>query len=203
VLVRREGVYLAMLTLAWAQIVWAVAFQWDGLTGGDNGLLGVRIPGLGPVGLYFLALGLCGGGALLLRRVMFARFGYALRAARDAAPRAASLGLEVGRLRLLAFTLAGAGGGLSGAVYAYAKGAVFPTYAAIPRSVDGLLMVLLGGVQTASGPLLGAISYTVLDDALLRATDLWRGALGLAIIALVLAFPQGLAGWRPGSRGRA
>ena len=196
VLVRREGVYLAMLTLAWAQIVWAVAFQWDGLTGGDNGLLGVRIPGLGPVRLYVLALGLCGGGALLLRRVMFARFGYALRAARDAAPRAAALGLDVGRLRLLAFTLAGAGGGLSGAVYAYAKGAVFPTYAAIPRSVDALLMVLLGGVQTASGPLLGAMSYTVLDDALLRVTDLWRGALGLAIIALVLAFPQGLAGSR-------
>jgi branched-chain amino acid transport system permease protein len=199
---RRAGVYLAMLSLAFAQIVWAVAFQWVDLTGGDNGLLAVRTP-LWPgralldgPGLYWLALVLCLGGALALRRVTFSRFGYALRAGRDSPARAAAIGLDVARLRLAAFTLAGAAAGLSGSVFAYAKGAVFPSYLAIPHSVDALLMVLLGGVQAASGPLIGAVSYTVLYDGLLRVTDLWRAALGVAIIALVLAFPNGLAGRR-------
>jgi len=79
-------------------------------------------------------------------------------------------------------------------VYAYAKGGVFPTYISIPKSVDALLMVLLGGVQTVAGPVVGALAYVGLYDALLRATDLWRLVLGAAIIVLVLAFPEGIAG---------
>jgi branched-chain amino acid transport system permease protein len=76
----------------------------------------------------------------------------------------------------------------------FSKGSVFPTFASISRSVDGLLMVLLGGVQAMSGPVVGAVAYTGLFDLLLLATDLWRLVLGLAIIALVLAFPRGIAG---------
>ena len=159
--VRLSGVYLAMLTLAFAQIVWAVVFQSVGWTGGDNGILGVWPGGwaAGPAGFYWLALALCLGGTMLLRRVILSPLGYAVRAARDSPLRAEAIGLHTARLRLAAFTLAGAAAGLAGGVYAYAKGGVFPTYVSIPKSVDALLMVLLGGVQTLSGPVVGALAY--------------------------------------------
>jgi branched-chain amino acid transport system permease protein len=194
--VRLSGVYLAMLTLAFAQIVWAAASQLVDLTGGDNGILGVRAAGwvAAPAAFYWLALALCLGGTMVLRRVLFAPFGYALRATRDAPLRAEAIGLDARALRLAAFAISGATAGLAGAVFAYAKGSVFPTYIGIGKSVDALLMVLLGGVETMAGPVVGAIAYTGLFDALLLATDLWRLVLGLAIVALVLAFPDGIAG---------
>ncbi len=193
---RLSGVYLAMLTLAFAQIVWAIAVQFVSLTGGDDGLLGIRPSAwlAGSAALYWLSLGLGVGGAMLLRCVVFAPLGYAVRASRDSAGRAAAIGLDTARLRLVAIVLAGAGGGLAGGLFAFAKASVFPTYVAIGRSVDGLVMVLLGGVGAISGPVLGAIAYTGLYDGLLLLTGEWRLVLGLAIIALVLAFPDGLAG---------
>ena len=97
-IVRLSGVYLAMLTLAFAQIVWAVAVQFVGLTGGDNGILGVWPAD--PRAFYYIALALCVGGVLLLRRVLFSPFGFALRAARDAPARAAASGINIGALRL-------------------------------------------------------------------------------------------------------
>jgi branched-chain amino acid transport system permease protein len=194
--VRLSGVYLAMLTLAFAQIVWAVAFQWVALTGGDNGILGVWPPAWasGPAVYYLLALMLCGGGAFVLQRVLYSPFGYALRASRDSPLRAEAIGLDTQRIRLVAFVVAGAAAGLSGSVFAYLKGSVFPGFVSIPRSVDALLMVLLGGVQTMAGPIVGALAYTGLYDGLLRVTELWRLVLGAAIVVLVLAFPDGIAG---------
>jgi branched-chain amino acid transport system permease protein len=194
--VRLSGVYLAMLTLAFAQIVWAISFQFVGLTGGDNGILGVRPDAWAqaPAAIYWLALVLCVGATLLLSRALYAPFGYALRAGRDAPMRAEALGLPVPALRLAAFALAGAAAGLSGGVFAYAKGSVFPTYISISRSVDALIMVLLGGVETMAGPVVGALAYTGLYDGLLTLTDHWRLVLGAVIVLLVLAFPDGIAG---------
>ncbi|MGE4045373.1 MAG: ABC transporter permease [Acetobacteraceae bacterium] len=195
--VRLTGVYLAMLTLAFAQIVWAVATQWTWLTGGDDGVLGVWPDRTVPY--YWVVLGLAAGCVWLLRRMIYAPFGYALRAARDSAMRADSVGLNPDRLRMTAFALAGAAAGLSGGLFAFAKGSVFPTYVSVGHSVDALLMVLLGGVQTVSGPIVGALLYTGLYDMLLQVTALWRLALGVAILVLVLLFPHGIAG---AARGR-
>ena len=194
--VRLSGIYLAMLTLAFAQIVWASVFQWVPVTGGDNGILGTWPDpwARSPAVLYWLVLLLAGGGVLVLRRILFSPLGYAVRAARDNAQRAAAIGLRLERVRLAAFTVAGAAAGLSGGMYAYAKGSVFPTYVSIPKSVDALLMVLLGGVNTVSGPVVGALAYVGLYDTLLRVTDLWRLVLGLVIIGLVVLFPEGIAG---------
>ncbi|MEO8716099.1 MAG: ABC transporter permease, partial [Acetobacteraceae bacterium] len=194
--VRLSGVYLAMITLAFAQIVWAVAFQWVEVTGGDNGMLNVwpaRWAGT-PASFYWLALVLCIAATLLLRRILYAPFGYALRATRDSAQRSAAIGLDSLRLRIAGFAIAGAAAGLSGGVFALGKGSVFPSYADIPRSVDALLMVLLGGVHTMAGPIVGALAYTGLYDVLIQSTDLWRLVLGLAIVVLVVAFPEGIAG---------
>jgi branched-chain amino acid transport system permease protein len=194
--VRLSGVYLAMLTLAFAQIVWAVMFQAVSVTGGDNGILGVwPAPwAASPAVFYWLTLTLCTAGTLLLRRMLYAPFGYALRATRDSPLRANSIGLNPPAIRLAALVLSGAAAGLAGGLTAFSKGSVFPTYISIGRSVDALLMVLLGGVQSMAGPVAGALVYTGLFDILLTVTNLWRLVLGLSIIALVLLFPQGIAG---------
>ena len=194
--VRLSGVYSAMLTLAFAQIAWSTAFQWVDLTGGDNGILGVWPDGWAAPKLtyYYLTLALCLGGTLFLRRVIHAPFGYALRAQRDSALRSEAIGIDAFRSRFAAFALAAAMAGIAGGLFAFSKGSVFPTFLSISRSVDALLMVLLGGVQTLSGPIIGAIAFTGLHEQLVRATEYWRLVLGLVIIALVLFFPQGLAG---------
>jgi branched-chain amino acid transport system permease protein len=194
--VRLSGVYLAMLTLAFSQIVWSIAFQWDDVTGGSNGLTGVwPAPWLEDKrAYYYLALVLVVGSVLLLRRALFAPFGYALRAGRDSPLRADAIGIDVKRLQWAAFVVAAVFAGLAGALYAFSKGSISPDTIAVGRSVDGLVMVLLGGLQTLAGPLVGAVTFTWLQDAVARNTDYWRALLGGTILLLVLVFPQGLAG---------
>lgn len=200
--VRLSGVYLAMLTLAVAQIVWSVAFQWTDLTGGDNGILGVWPASWAHQRnvYYLLALLLCGGGVFLMRRILAAPFGYALRAGRDAPLRAEASGIDLLLVRWTAFIIAALFAGLAGGLYAYSKGSVFPTYIAISRSIDALLMVLLGGVQALAGPLVGTVVFVGLQEEISSATELWRLVLGLIIIFLVLVFPEGIVGiaarWR-------
>lgn len=194
--VRLSGVYLAMLTLAFAQIAWATAFQWVDLTGGDNGILGVWPAAWASSKLvfYYLTLVICVAFVLLLRVFVFAPFGYALRAGRDSPLRAEAIGLPVMRIQWLAFIIAAFAAGIAGSLFAFFKGSVFPTYMAIPRSVDALLMVLLGGVQTVSGPIVGAFAFMGLQEQLAKATMYWRFVLGASIVLLVILFPRGLVG---------
>jgi len=194
--IRVSGVYLAMLTLAFAQIVWSVAFQ-SGWTGGDNGMLGIWPPAwLGSkTGYYYFVLAIVVLCLLFLRRVVFSPFGYALRAGRDSAVRCDAIGMDVRRLQWTAFVLAGAMAGLAGVLHAYHKGSVFPNVLAIPQSVDALVMVLLGGLQTLSGPVVGAAVYHSLIAEVMRSTEYWRAIVGAVIVLLVVAFPQGIAGF--------
>ena len=193
--VRLRGVYFAMLTLAVAQIVWSVAVQWTGVTGGDDGILGVWPPpwAAPPVAYYYLVLTLCAAAVWGLRHLARTPFGWGLRAARDHARKAEALGIDTRRQQWLGFAVAGACAGLAGALYVFAKGSVFPNELTIERSFDALMMVLLGGVNAAAGPLAGAAAFTGLHDLLGR-FFWWRAMLGLTIIALVLIFPDGLAG---------
>jgi branched-chain amino acid transport system permease protein len=102
--------------------------------------------------------------------------------------------MNVRETQWIAFTLAGAFAGLAGGVYAFSKGSISPETLSIPRSVDALVMVLLGGLDTLAGPLLGAAAFIGLQDTLARATEYWRAGLGAAILLLVLAFPMGIGG---------
>jgi branched-chain amino acid transport system permease protein len=194
--VRLSGVYLAMLTLAFAQIVWAVVFQWEHLTGGSNGVVGVwPPPPFSDRSAYFLmTLVLAVLGVLVLRRLLFAPFGYAMRAGRDSALRAEAIGINVKRVHWIGFAIAGAIGGLAGGIFAFAKGSISPETVAVGRSIDGLVMVLLGGIQTLSGPIVGAASFATLQDTIMRQTEYWRALLGAIILLLVLAFPAGIVG---------
>jgi branched-chain amino acid transport system permease protein len=186
-----------MLTLAFAQIVWSVTFQWDELTGGSNGLTGVWPAAwlADKKSYYFLTLALVAGGVLALRRMLFSPFGYAMRAGRDSALRADAIGIDVPRIQWAAFVVAAVFAGLAGSLYAFSKGSLSPDSLGVGKSVDGLVMVLLGGVQTLVGPVVGAVSFTWLQDTVARSTDYWRAMLGGIVLLLVLAFPQGIAGF--------
>ena len=194
--VRLSGVYLAMLTLAFAQIVWSIAFQWDAVTGGSNGLIGVWPPEILSARTRYYAFTLTVVVLALAALVWLARspFGFALRGARDSPLRAAALGIDVRATQWRAFALAGMFAGLAGGLFAFSKGSISPETLAIPRSVDALVMVLLGGLNAMFGPLLGAATFTWLADALARATDYWRAVLGVLILFIVLAFPMGIGG---------
>jgi len=195
--VRLTGVYLAMLTLAFAQIAWSVVFEWYDVTGGDNGILGVWPAAWASdkAAFYYLVLALCAAGVFALRAAIFAPFGYGLRAVRDSPLRAAAIGIRRHRQQWLGFAFAGVFAGLAGGLFAFSKGSVFPDAMAIPRSVDALVMVLMGGVQTVSGPLVGAVTLVGLEDEITRRTELWRAVVGGIVLLLVLAFPQGIVGF--------
>ncbi len=186
--VRLSGVYLAMLTLAFSQIAWSVAFQWDRVTGGSNGLIGVWPAAwlAGKTAYYWLALALCAGAVILLWRMLAAPFGYALRAGRDSPLRADAIGIDVRRTQWIAFMVAGTFAGIAGALHAFSKGSISPETLSVPRSVDALVMVLLGGVQTLTGPVWGAALFTWLEDTVSREFEYWRAAIGAVILVLVL-----------------
>ena len=207
--VRLSGVYLAMLTLAFAQIVWALVFQWEGFTGGSNGVIGVwpAAPFNKSWAYFLLALAFAVVAILVLRRFLFAPFGYAVRAGRDSPLRAEAIGIDVKRVHWLAFAIAGAVCGVAGGLFAFAKGSISPETIHINRSIDGLVMVLLGGVETLTGPIVGASVFATLQDTVMRQTEYWRALLGLIILVLVLAFPQGIVGsfaalWRKATAAR-
>ena len=194
--VRLSGVYLAMLTLAFAQIVWSILFQWEDVTGGSNGILGIwpQAPFDSRSAFYLLTLAVVVAGILLLRRFLFAPFGYAMRAGRDSPLRAEAIGIDVKRVQWIGFAIAGAFGGIAGGLFAFAKGTIAPDVASISRSIDGMVMVLLGGIQTLTGPIVGATVFALLQDNVMRQTTFWRGLLGAIILLLVLVFPGGIVG---------
>ena len=195
--VRLSGVYLAMLTLAFAQIAWAIVYQWDAFTGGSNGLTGVWPSEwfADKRAYYALTLALVLAGVFVIRRILHAPFGYAMRAARDSVLRADAIGIDVKRVQWVAFVIAGLFAGLAGALFAFSKGSISPESLHVGKSVDGLVMVLLGGIQTLAGPVVGAALFTWLHDTVARSTEYWRAMLGGIILILVLLFPQGVAGF--------
>ncbi|MBV9530670.1 MAG: ABC transporter permease [Bradyrhizobium sp.] len=194
--VQLSGVYFAMLTLAFAQIVWSVAFQWVEVTGGDNGILGLWPErwAASPSHFYWLALAIAALATTGLRVLVFSPFGFALRAMRDSPLRSEAIGVNGKRVQWTAFVIAGTVAGVAGALFAYLKGSVFPDSLSIPLSVDALVMVLLGGVETVSGGIVGAVVYKALNIWLVNQTDLSKLVLGAFIVLIVVAFPKGIVG---------
>lgn len=195
-IVRLSGIYLAMLTLAFAQITYAICFQWVEVTGGDNGVIGVwPSPWAASREVYFYVVAVLAIATIVaLRHVIYAPFGYTLRAARDSATRADAIGIDVRTHRWLAFIMAGAAAGLAGGLYAFSKGSIDPTMISIAMSIDFLMMILTGGIQTVMGALVGAAVFHSVKDFFMPLTDFWRFFLGASIIAMVLVFPRGIVG---------
>ena len=193
--VRLSGVYLAMLSLALAQMVWAGVTQWVALTGGDNGLIGLRLVPDERRQVFGLALAVLVLAAVgLLARASRSSRGGALQAMRDAPLRAAASGLPVAPLRYQVFVWSAALAGLAGGLWAAVKGAVFPSVASVATSVDALLVILLGGVHQLWGAVLGSALLVWGGAELGQGLDYWRGVLGVLIMGVMVLAPSGLAG---------
>jgi branched-chain amino acid transport system permease protein len=166
------------------------------VTGGDNGILGVWPEkwAASAAHFYWLSLGIAALSVAALRVMVFSPFGFALRATRDSPLRGEAIGIDGKRVQWTAFVIAGTVAGIAGALFAYLKGSVFPDNLGISLSVDALVMVLLGGVETVSGPIVGAIVYKALNIWLVSQTDWSKLVLGGFIVLIVVAFPKGIVG---------
>ncbi|MCA8867882.1 MAG: ABC transporter permease [Rhodobacteraceae bacterium] len=193
--IRLTGVYFAMLTMAFAQLLWSLVYQWGEFTGGDDGLLNIwPSDWLNDTTVYyFLTLIIGVGGILLLRHAAHSPFGYGLRAARDSARQAEAMGIHTKRVQWVAFTFAGAMAGVAGGLFVFSKGSIFPSELEIARSFDALIVVFLGGVKTLSGGVVGGAVLETIKDFLTR-FEYWRMTLGLLIIGVVILAPDGIVG---------
>jgi branched-chain amino acid transport system permease protein len=191
--IRSSGVYLAMLSLALAQVIWAGATQWVDLTGGDNGIIGLTlVSSFGRPFFYASLVGLALLAVFGLRLLARSVLGGALQAVRDAPLRAAASGLPVGWLKYRIFVVSAVLAGLAGGLFAANKGAVFPSVAAVSTSVDALLVLLLGGVHQLWGAVVGSSLLSYASAVLGREVTYWRGLLGILIMILMVSAPSGL-----------
>jgi len=196
-IVRLTHTYFAMLSLAFAQIVFTVIFKWKGLTGGDDGILNLWPPPAlkSPLAYCYFTLAVAGAGMLAMRAIVDSPFGYALRAIRENPRRARFIGVNVRRHQLFAFVLSGFFSGLAGGLFAFFNGSVFPDFAYLNKSFEPLVVVLLGGIQSFFGPLAGAVGFKILETFIARQWPVyWPLFLGSAVVLVVVALPQGFVG---------
>ena len=205
--VRLTKIYFAMLTLAFAQIVWAVCFKWNEVTGGEQGLPNVPYPELGwmeelplldafRVGerFYLIALILVALAFAALRRLVLSPFGRVLTLIRDNPERAQFIGVDVRRYELAAFVVAGFFAGLSGALFGIFNRGVFPDFAFWTKSAEPLIMTILGGMGHFWGPAVGAAALILLNQQITSYTEYWPFVLGTVLVVLLFAFPGGIVG---------
>ena len=213
--VRLTKIYFAMLTLAFAQIVWAICFKWNDVTGGEQGLSNVpypnlgwmaTIPGLGGMRVgehyFYLTLVLVGICLLVLRRITESPFGRILTTIRENPERAEFIGIHVRRYELAAFVVAAIFAGLAGALFGIFNRGVFPDFGYWSKSAEVLIMVILGGMGQFWGPLVGAFTLTALNQQITSYTEFWPMVLELILIVLLYAFPAGVLGTLVGLVGR-
>jgi branched-chain amino acid transport system permease protein len=205
--VRLTRIYFAMLTLAFSQIVWAICFKWNDVTGGDQGLPDVpypdfdwmsSIPLLDDLGIanqfYLLTLVLVMLSLAAMRRIIGSPFGRMLTAIRENPERAASIGLDVRRYELAAFVVAGGFAGIAGALFGIFNRGVFADYVYWPKSAEVMIMTILGGIDYFWGPVVGAATLVLLNQEITSYTEYWPFVLGVILLVLLFTFPGGITG---------
>ncbi|MBX9588043.1 MAG: branched-chain amino acid ABC transporter permease [Hyphomonadaceae bacterium] len=216
--VRLTRVYFSMLTLAFAQIVWAVCFKWNDVTGGEQGYPDVPMPDLAFLDwlpwigslrsgdkFYFVVLMLATVSMLAMRRIANSSFGRILTCIRDNLERTQFIGIDVRRHQLVVFTIAGGFAGLAGGLFGIFNRGVFPDFCYWPKSAEVLIMTILGGMYSFWGPSIGAAVLIILNQYIVSRTEYWPLVLGAIMLALLFAFPRGIAGavgaaWRSRDR---
>jgi branched-chain amino acid transport system permease protein len=201
---RRRGIYFAMLTLAFAQMLYFVAFHAAELTGGDDGLRGIPLHALGlpggslslrdPLAFYFFAYVLVVLAVASLKRILDSPFGAVLQAIRENGDRAVACGYDVNRIKLLSFVFSALFAGLAGGLDAL-RLTVVPVDA-LYWSTSGqvVIMTLLGGAGTFFGPFVGAATFLILADRLSIFIEAWPIVIGVIFMAFVLFLPKGIWG---------
>lgn len=196
---RTHAVTFLMLTLAFAQMLYAIAMKWQSVTGGSDGFSGVpRAAGLGftvtSLNFYWVALAALALVYLLVLRIVHSPFGHTLVGIRENEQRLRALGLSVGRYKLAAFVLAGSIAGFGGALFAYFNGFVSPQELHWATSANLLVMIIIGGVHSLIGPILGAFVLLVLENQISSYTERWPTIMGALFILFVLLARGGLVG---------
>ncbi|WP_040487508.1 branched-chain amino acid ABC transporter permease [Fodinicurvata sediminis] len=194
--VRLTSYYFSMLTLAFGQLVWAVVFKWRSMTGGDDGILRVISPSWidTPASFFIFTLLMVTLAMLALWIVAHSPLGRTLMAIRENQVRAGFLGVHTRRVQLVAFTIAGTFAGLAGALFALFNRSIFPDSAWWLQSAEVLIMVVLGGMNSFFGPMVGALTLIVLSRFTLEVTAYWPGLLAIILLATLFFFPNGIAG---------
>ncbi|MGF7159780.1 branched-chain amino acid transport system permease protein [Rhodoligotrophos appendicifer] len=193
--VRVSGMYFAMLTLAFSQLIFAIVAGWYSFTGGDNGA-----PVMPPdylfntTNFYYMALVIVTGCIILIRLIVGSPFGAALSAIRENPQRASFIGLNIRLYQLAAFTISGALTGVAGALQASFHQMAFPSLLFWPQSAEPVLMTLAGGMHTFFGPAVGAALFTILNFFVASYTEYPLMVFGVVVLLLVLFLPEGIVG---------
>jgi branched-chain amino acid transport system permease protein len=194
--VRTSGVYFLLLTLALGMIVWGICLRWTQVTGGENGMRGdVR-----PVWLvthrafYWAVLGASAVVSYAMWRFVSSPFGLTLRGIRDSDSRMRSLGYNVPLHLFIGFTISGLFAGVAGALYAMFNNFVSPSTVALAQSVEGVLMIIAGGVGTLFGGFVGAAAIITLENVVSAYTERWQTVLGITFILIMIFAPEGIIG---------
>jgi branched-chain amino acid transport system permease protein len=205
-IVRRRGVYFAMVTIAFGQVFYYIAFQWSSLTGGDDGLRGFSRQPLdfgwfsidilsNANAFYYFVLFFFGVVTAVMALILRSPFGRTMVAIRENERRARFLGIPVERHIWIAFTLSCFFIGVAGGLYALTNNFADPRGLHYSQSGDFVMMAVMGGMRTFWGPLLGAAVFVILQDYLSSVTVNWMSFVGLLFVLVVLFFPRGLLGF--------
>lgn len=194
--VRTSGVYFLLLTLALGMIVWGVCQRWTSVSGGENGIRGNARPAMlaDPSAFYYFVLALGAISTYVIWRFVRSPFGLSLKGIRESESRMRSLGYNTTRHLLLGFLFSGLVAGLSGVLYAYFNSYVSPSSVALAQSVKGLLMVIVGGVGTLFGGIVGSAVIIVLENIVSSFTERWSMVLGALFVLTMIFAPEGILG---------
>jgi branched-chain amino acid transport system permease protein len=196
---RLTGIYFSILTLAFSQLIWVAIWKFRGITGGDDGLIGLKVPALfvSPIHQYFFILALVALSIIMIRIITWSPFGFTLKAIRENSRRAAFTGINVRRYQLMAFTVSGFFTGLAGAVFAVFTRGAFVEFASVSKSFEPVFAAIVGGVNTFGGPVIGAGFMLALSHFVGRFTEYWPSVSGTILILVILFLPAGIVGTIP------
>jgi ABC-type branched-subunit amino acid transport system permease subunit len=205
IILRRRGLYFSLLTLAFSQIAFEIAFKWTDVTGGENGLTFSRprlaIPGLFAIpftstSFHWFVLAIVAGSYLVLRRITRSPFGMVLQSIRENEPRTRAIGYPVERYKIVAVMLSGLFAGLAGVLYAIQNQFAAPDFVLFVVSGETVIYNVVGGIGTLAGPILGAAAFLLLQEFFKRFfAEFYLIPVGVIFIAIVMFMPQGLLGF--------
>jgi branched-chain amino acid transport system permease protein len=195
--VRLTKIYFALLTLAFSQIVWAIVFKWNSLTGGDTGIYGIDFPKFldSRTKYFYFTLAVVSISVLILRKIVNSPFGRILMTIRDNPERTEFIGINVKLFQLLAFIISGFFSAISGGLFAVFNHSIFPDFCYWPVSTEVLIMTILGGMYSFFGPMVGAAVLLYLRMEVTSYTVYWPFILGTILILLLFFLPGGIVGF--------
>jgi branched-chain amino acid transport system permease protein len=195
--IRLTQIYFSMLTLAFSQIVWAIVFKWNSLTGGDTGLIGINFPEFldSSTRFYYFTLAVVVASLFVMRKIVDSPFGRMLTTIRENPERTEFIGINVKLFQLIAFMISGGFAAFSGALFGIFNHSLFPDLLYWSQSAEVLIMCLLGGMYSFFGPLVGAGIILYLRMLVTSYTQYWPLIMGTILALLLFFFPGGVVGF--------